>query len=202
MDRKAHWDGVYASKSDTEVSWYQARPALSLTLIGEICPHKGRVIDVGGGASVLVDRLLDAGFDQPAVLDVSETALARAKARLGQASRRVQWIVADVTKARDIGRFDVWHDRAVFHFLAAPQERRAYVELATRTLSPGGHVVLSTFALDGPMRCSGLDVCRYDAASVSAELDQAFELVKESAETHITPAGQPQSFFYGVFRRV
>ncbi len=203
MNRKAHWDNVYAKQPETEVSWYQADPKLSVQLIREVCPaHCCRLIDIGGGASVLVDRLLDAGFHDLAVLDVSVVALERVQIRLSKAASRVRWIVADVTEVKDIGQFDLWHDRAVFHFLTNTDDRRKYVELAERTVPPGGHLILSTFALDGLTRCSGLDVRRYDAASASLELGRAFALVKELSETHVTPAGKPQQFFYGLFRRV
>lgn len=201
MERKTHWNAVYTNKGEAEVSWYQDEPKLSLSLIREFCPPRGQIIDVGGGASVLVDRLLCEHF-RPAVVDVSEAALHRSKSRLGPDAERVQWIVADITEARELGRFDLWHDRAVFHFLTASEDRRSYVELAERSVVLGGHVILATFALDGPTRCSGLDVCRYDANSASSELGAAFRLVKSCAETHVTPAGKPQQFFYGVFQRV
>jgi SAM-dependent methyltransferase len=161
MDRKTHWEDVYTRRAETEVSWFQPEPALSLALIRAACPAGGRVIDVGGGASVLVDRLLDAGFERPAVLDVSGAALARSRARLGpDGAARVEWVEADVTAAADVGTFDLWHDRAVFHFLTAPDDRRAYVGLATRTVRPRGHLVLATFAADGgPTRCSAASTC-------------------------------------------
>jgi len=202
MDRKAHWENVYGSKAEAEVSWYQPDPELSMKLILEVCPPQGKVIDVGGGASLLVDRLLAEGFVQPAVLDISGTALAKAKQRLGAKAQRVRWLVADVTETTDIGHFDVWHDRAVFHFLTTPEERRGYVRLASKSLIRGGHLILATFALDGPARCSNLEVCRYDAKSALAELGSAFEIMKDLRETHLTPNGKTQQFFYGMFRRV
>ena len=202
MDRKAHWDRVYSTKTETDVSWFQAEPALSLRLIRECAPQRARVIDVGGGgASVLVDRLLANGFEIPAVLDVSTSAIDRAKARLGTLSTRVDWIVGDVTEVDDLGQFDVWHDRAVFHFLTEPDDRKKYATLAARTVRRGGHLILAAFAIDGPARCSGLDVRRYDAKLASTELGPAFELVKQTDEMHLTPQGKPQHFFYGVFRR-
>ncbi len=201
-DRKAHWERVYATKAETGVSWYQGEPRLSLELITSVAPARGgRVLDVGGGASVLVDRLLDLPFAEIAVLDISETALERARARLGRRAERVRWIVADVTAAPAPGSFDVWHDRAVFHFLTEAADRRAYVELARRTVPEGGHVLIATFADEGPRRCSDLDVCRYNAGTLSAELGPGFALVREASETHTTPWGAPQPFFYGVFRR-
>jgi SAM-dependent methyltransferase len=160
MDRKAHWEGIYSSKSEQEVSWFQPDPSRSLELIRAALPEGGRVIDVGGGMSRLVDRLLDAGFARVSVLDISLAALNAAQLRLGERASSVQWIESDVTTAEHVGELDVWHDRAVFHFLTDPADRRRYVELAERSLSPGGALILATFARDGPTQCSGLDVCR------------------------------------------
>ena len=203
MDRKTHWEQVYSTKGETGVGWYQGEPRLSLELIGAVAPTRGgRIIDVGGGASVLVDRLLDLPFEKVAVLDISETALGKARARLGERAGRVQWVVADVTQAAELGTFDVWHDRAVFHFLTAPADRRRYIELGRRTVPAGGHLVIATFADDGPKRCSDLEVCRYNALSLASELGEGFSLVRETRETHTTPWGSPQAFIYGVFRRL
>jgi SAM-dependent methyltransferase len=201
MDRKAHWEGVYATKRGRQLSWFQEEPALSLELIRAVSPARGRVIDVGGGASVLVDRLLESGFDDVAVLDISRSALDQARARLGKRAEAVRWIEADATKPTDLGKFDVWHDRAVFHFLTNPDDRKRYVALASRSIAPSGHLIMATFAREGPLKCSGLDVCRYDARSLAAELGDSFALVREAAETHVTPWGSAQAFFYGVFRR-
>ncbi len=202
-DRKTHWDDVFSTKAETGLSWYQDEPRLSLELIGAVAPAEGgRVIDVGGGASVLVDKLLDLPSEEIAVLDVSETALGKAKSRLGERAERVRWVVADVTKAPELGTFDVWHDRAVFHFLTDPADRRSYVELARQTVPEGGHLVIATFADDGPKQCSNLDVCRYDARSLAAELGEDFSLIRGAGETHTTPWGSSQAFFYGVFKRL
>jgi hypothetical protein len=179
IDRKAHWENVYSTKGETGVSWYQGEPRLSLELVRSVAPARGgRIIDVGGGASVLVDRLLALPFEKIAVLDISETALSQARSRLGERAGRV-----------------------VFHFLTAAADRRAYVELARRTVPAGGHLVIASFADEGPKRCSDLDVCRYNAESMAAELGEAFSLVREAGETHTTPWGSSQAFFYGVFRR-
>jgi SAM-dependent methyltransferase len=202
MDRRQHWDTVYATKGDTETSWFQPEPRLSLDLIQRASPARGRVVDIGGGASLLVDRLLDRGYPKVAVLDISSAALEKSKARLGNRAGQVEWTVADVTAVRDIGQFDVWHDRAVFHFLTDAGLRRNYVELAMRTIPVGGHLVIGTFANDGPQKCSGLDVCRYDAPRLAAELGGAFELTHQTAHEHVTPWGKPQQFFFGIFRRV
>lgn len=203
IDRKTHWDAVYSTKAETSVSWHQGEPQLSLGLIRAVAPAAGgRIIDVGGGASVLVDRLLDLPFDEVAVLDISEVALGKAMFRLGERAERVRWITADVTEGPDLGPFDVWHDRAVFHFLTDPADRGSYVDLAQKTVPQGGHLVIATFADDGPRRCSDLDVCRYNACSLASELGPGFSLVWEAREAHTTPSGSRQSFFYGVFKRV
>ena len=199
--RQNHWETVYATKDVTDVGWYQADPKMSLELIEWASSDHGSVIDVGGGASLLADRLLDAGFERVAVLDISTAALERAKSRLGEKAGRVLWVVADVTAVKTVGSFDLWHDRAVFHFLTAPEDRRKYVELAKRTIRPGGHLVIGTFALDGPSRCSGLEVRRYDAALLCAEFGTEFMLVRETREDHTTPSGKPQPFMFAVLAR-
>jgi ubiquinone/menaquinone biosynthesis C-methylase UbiE len=201
-DLKAHWEEVYSAKGATGVSWYQGEPRLSLELIRAVAPAAGgRIIDVGGGASALVDRLLDLPFERIAVLDIAETALGKARSRLGERAGRVEWIAANVTEIRDVGTFDVWHDRAVFHFLTEVADRRKYVNLARRTVPEGGHLIIASFADDGPTQCSDLDVCRYHAGSMVAELGEGFSLIQEARETHTTPWNTSQAFFYGVFRR-
>ena len=203
IDRKAHWESVYSTKGETGVSWYQSEPRLSLELIRAVAPSaRGRIIDVGGGASVLVDRLLDLPFfEKIAVLDISEAALSKAKSRLGERARRVEWIAADITEAEPLGTFDIWHDRAVFHFLTDAADRRRYVELARQTVPEGGHLIIASFADDGPKRCSDLDVCRYNAETMGAELGEGFALIREAREMHTTPWGSSQACFHGVFRR-
>jgi SAM-dependent methyltransferase len=200
--RREHWEAVYRTKGETDVSWFQDDPRLSLELVTAFAPADGgRIIDVGGGASLLVDRLLDLTFERIAVLDISEAALSKARSRLGERARRVKWIVADITEAESLGTFDVWHDRAVFHFLTDAADRRKYVELARRTIPVGGHLIIATFADDGPKRCSDLDVCRYNAKTMGTELGEGFSLVIDARETHTTPWRTSQAFFYGVFRR-
>lgn len=195
---KQHWEAIYASKSDAELSWTQPDPALSLSLIGEVCPAGGSVIDIGGGSSGLAARLRDGGYSVT-VLEISEAALQRARQQIGPRAEHVRWITADVTKCPNLGRFDVWHDRAVFHFLTDAAGRASYVDLLSRTIPPGGHAVIATFALDGPEKCSGLPVCRYDGRSLAEELGPGFRLLKTVAERHRTPWGAPQSFQYSVF---
>lgn len=203
MDRQAHWDAVYAAKQPTEASWYQPRPTRSLELLRESGAGAGTsVIDVGGGDSTLVDALLEQGFHRVTVLDVSRAALARARARLGAAAERVTWIEADVTRVElPPARYDVWHDRAAFHFLTDAEDRARYVERAACALRPGGSLVLATFAPEGPARCSGLQVVRYAPGALARELGPAFALQHDVSEVHRTPAGVGQRFTYAVFRR-
>ena len=200
--RKTHWERVYQTKSDLEVSWRQDDPAVSLDLIRESVGTESRVIDVGGGSSVLAGRLLALGFQHVAVLDISDAALERAKARIGDAAGKVRWITADITAAPELGQYDLWHDRAVFHFLTTEAERSTYVELAARTVPTGGRLVIGTFALDGPEQGSGLPVERYDGQKLAAQVCKQFSLQRETQESHLTPRGKPQRFTYAVFARV
>ena len=199
-DRRQHWDSLYASKSEAELSWTQSEPVLSLSLIQEFSPAGGRVIDIGGGTSPLAGRLTERGY-AVTVLDISEAALAHARQRLGPRAGQIRWIAADVTASPDLPEVDVWHDRAVFHFLIEPAGRAAYVDLLSRTVPAGGHAIIVTFSLDGPEQCSGLPVRRYDGKSLAAELGPRFQLLRTVAERHQTPWGSPQSFQYSVFAR-
>jgi SAM-dependent methyltransferase len=201
MNRTDHWQHVYTTKPDDQVSWTQDLPALSLALIREFAPG-GSVIDVGGGASRLAEGLLDAGHRTVAVLDISAAPLERARDWMGAAADRVRWIVADITACPDLGSYDVWHDRAVFHFLTERADRERYSAAIRRTVPVGGYVLISTFAPDGPTQCSGLEVRRYDAGTLAAELGAGFGPVKSVHETHLTPWGKPQAFQYSVFRRL
>lgn len=202
MNRTEHWNHVYQTNPPDDVSWFQTRPATSLRLI-EACGvgKDGGIIDVGGGASVLVDFLLDAGYSQLAVLDISAAALDHAKRRLGTRAGVVDWIAVDVTQFTPPRHFALWHDRAVFHFLTEKSDRQKYVETMKRTLPPKGHAVIATFASDGPEKCSGLSVCRYDAPTISAELGAEFQLVEQVNETHVTPWSTEQRFSYFRFAR-
>jgi len=203
MQAKAHWEQVYATKAATEVSWYQPHAERSLDLIRRTgMPLTTRIIDVGGGASTLVDDLLDSGYSEITVLDLSATALAVARARLGRRAAAVRWLEANVLEA-DLPAYgyDVWHDRAVFHFLTSPEDRRAYVRQVLRAVRPGGLVIVATFALDGPLQCSGLDVMRYDAERLHAEFGAPFTLLAHETEAHHTPAGKVQQFIYCLCRK-
>ncbi len=203
MDRQPHWDRLYASKALEEVSWYQSRPALSLELIeSSVVGPSGAILDVGGGDSLLVDHLLEAGYTDLTVLDVSSAALDRARRRLEDVADQVGWIVTDVTRFRPEREYDLWHDRAAFHFLTRAGDRRRYVTTLERALRAGGQAILATFSLEGPARCSGLDVRRYSAASLAAELGRSFRLVESRTESHRTPSGADQSFVYGRFQEL
>lgn len=202
MSRKDHWNFIYSTKAVNEVSWFENEPQPSLNLILQTLPDGGAVVDIGGGASCLVDRLLAAGTYELAVLDVSQVAIDHTRARLDAAGEQIRWIVCDITKATDIGEFDLWHDRAVFHFLTTADDRRAYVDLAARTVRQGGFLVMSTFALEGPKKCSGLDACQYSIATLSAELSPYFTALRSIEHLHVTPAGTQQAFLYAVFQRV
>jgi SAM-dependent methyltransferase len=199
MNRRQYWDSIYQSKVPTEVSWFEADPQLSVDLIASVSNH-GPVIDVGGGASRLVERLVADGYSAVTVVDVSKVALQQARGRLGERAANVRWIHGDITQIPELPQCDVWHDRAVFHFLTNADDRRRYRELAMRTITPGGHAIVGTFAMNGPSKCSGLDVCRYDAPTLQSELGPHFELIREVSHTHLTPTGNSQPFFFGVFR--
>lgn len=199
---KAHWEGVYTTKAADAVSWFQATPAPSLRALDVLGAEPGRsLIDIGGGASTLVDALLERGWRDLSVLDISEAALADSKRRLGSNADAVDWIVADITEWEAERGYDVWHDRAVFHFLTDPRDRRAYKDRLRRALTPKGAVIIATFALHGLERCSGLPVQRYDGESLAAELGSEFEKVHDWTEDHVTPAGNRQAFTWCVFRR-
>jgi 2-polyprenyl-3-methyl-5-hydroxy-6-metoxy-1,4-benzoquinol methylase len=201
MNRQEHWNQVYQTKGTDDVSWYQRRPDLSLALIAASGVSKDAgIIDVGGGASTLVDFLLDDGYARLAVLDLSGAALSHSRSRLGARASTVEWFEADVTSFTPPHRFGLWHDRAVFHFLTAAVDRRGYVATLRQTVQPGGTVVISTFALDGPPKCSGLDVMRYDEQSILAELGAEFQLHEVRRETHITPWQSEQRFIYFRFQ--
>jgi len=196
MDTKAHWEKVYTTKAADAVSWYRAHLEKSLELITRAAPDPAAaILDVGGGESTLVDDLLARGYSNVTVLDVSQTAFDVTKKRLGSAAEQVRWLVADITEADlDASAYDVWHDRAVFHFLTAESQRAAYVQQVVRAVKPGGHVIVSTFGPEGPTKCSGLDVRRYDAESLHTQFGARFQLMESSHELHETPFGTTQQF--------
>jgi SAM-dependent methyltransferase len=202
-DPRSHWENVYKSKGERDVSWFEESPAISLDLIrATAVTPDASIIDIGGGASRLVDTLLDEGFEAVTVLDLSEKALATSKTRLGGRSIKVRWIVADVSVWNPSQTYDVWHDRAAFHFLADPSDRAAYAERVLRAVRPGGHVIIGTFAPDGPERCSGLPVVRHNAVSLGQMLGRSFELAESRNHAHQTPLGTIQRFQFSRFRRL
>ena len=200
---QAHWDTVYQTKRDDEVSWYQAEPTRSLALVVGAAPSaSAAIVDVGGGASRLVDALCTRGYAHISVLDLSARALEIARARLGDAGASVQWLVGDVlTHAFAPASVDVWHDRAVFHFLAADAQQQRYAAQVRHAVKPGGTVIIEAFAPDGPTRCSGLPVCRHSEASVAAVLGAGWTRVDSGRDEHVTPSGSVQRFVWTVFRR-
>jgi len=204
MDSKTHWETVYSSKSTEAVSWFQPHADLSLNLIKATGVGRGAaIIDVGGGASTLVDDLVAEGYADLTVLDLSAAALKAARKRLGAEADRVCWLEADITKAAlPASRYDIWHDRAVFHFLTAPADRAAYVRTVLRAVKPGGHVIVATFAEDGPLQCSGLPVMRYRADELHDQFGAAFTLLQHQKEEHHTPFGTVQQFVYCYCRRI
>ncbi len=203
MQSKEHWEQVYTGKLTDAVSWYQVHADRSLHLIASAnVSLTESLIDVGGGASTLVDDLLARNFQDITVLDLSSAALNSAKARLGDRANMVKWLEADVTKVDlPLHAYDVWHDRAVFHFLTTTEDRLAYVQTVLRAVKPGGHVIVATFAEDGPLRCSGLPVMRYSARELHAEFGGALALVAHERELHHTPFGTTQQFTYCHFRK-
>lgn len=198
---ESHWNSVYSTKAPDAVSWYSPHLDTSLQLIKRVASKWPTIIDVGGGESTLVDDLLAEGYRYLTVLDISAEAIEVAKKRLGVLATYINWRVADITKA-DLPRnyYDVWHDRAVFHFLTNEDDRRAYVERVAFSMKPGGHVIVATFGPEGPTECSGLDVVRYDADSLHAEFGKAFRLLKSRTEVHKTPWGAEQQFLYCLCR--
>jgi 2-polyprenyl-3-methyl-5-hydroxy-6-metoxy-1,4-benzoquinol methylase len=198
MDARTHWENIYTTKAADQVSWYRRHLETSLALIERAATDRyASIIDVGGGESTLVDDLLARGFQNITVLDVSKVAIEATKQRLGSRAERIHWLVADVTQVElDPRTYDVWHDRAVFHFLTLPEQRSAYVRQAARSVRPGGHVIVSTFGPEGPTKCSGLNVVRYDADSLHDEFGARFRLVENSKELHDTPFGTTQQFLY------
>ncbi len=203
MQPKNHWEQVYSTKATDAVGWFQKHAEYSLDFIRATgVPRTASIIDVGGGASTLVDDLLADGYTNLAVLDISAAALASTRKRLGSGAANVQWIEADISKADlPFHAFDVWHDRAVFHFLTAPEDRKAYVTAVLHSVKPGGHVIVATFAEDGPTMCSGLPVMRYRPEELHAQFGESFSLLRHENENHVTPFGSVQKFVYCLCRK-
>ena len=203
MNAKTHWQHIYETKAPTQVSWYQEHAQVSMQFIQNTgIQRTGRIIDIGGGASTLVDDLVTAGFQHITVLDISATALQLARERLDARAVDVNWIEADITRA-DLPHqtYDVWHDRAVFHFLTQIDDRQHYINTVRHAVRTGGHVIIATFAPDRPDRCNGLDVVRYNPEGLHSEFGKSFELVESACETHHTPSGTEQKFIYCYCRK-
>ena len=198
MNAQTHWERIHTEKAPDAVSWFRPHLEKSLALIELVTPDRSSsIIDVGGGESTLVDDLLARGYEDITVLDISQAAIDANRKRLGAASKRVTWLVADISRVEpDPSVYDVWHDRAVFHFLTSANDRAAYVRQVARAVRHGGHVIVSTFGPEGPMKCSGLDVVRYDAESLHREFGVHFQLLESSKELHQTPFGTVQQFLY------
>jgi len=203
MSDKKHWESIYETRQVRQVSWFQEHAALSVQFIRDTgVAADAHILDVGAGASVLVDDLLNEGYRKLSVLDISAAALHAAQARLGRDAARVNWIEADITRLElPEASVDVWHDRAVFHFLTDPKDRQRYVQTVLHAVKPGGHVIVATFAEDGPLKCSGLEIVRYRPDTLHREFGAGFELMKSAKEVHHTPAGADQNFVYCYCRR-
>jgi SAM-dependent methyltransferase len=198
MNAQTHWERIYTEKAPDAVSWYRPHLEKSFALIEQFAPDRSAsIIDVGGGESTLVDDLLARGYGNVTVLDISQAAIDANRNRLGRASESVKWLVADISRIElESSVYDVWHDRAVFHFLTSPSDRAAYVRQVARAVRHGGNVIVSTFGPEGPVKCSGLDVVRYDAESLHREFGVHFQLLESSKELHQTPFGTVQQFLY------
>jgi 2-polyprenyl-3-methyl-5-hydroxy-6-metoxy-1,4-benzoquinol methylase len=201
-NQKDHWERIYKKLSPSEVGWYQAYPEKSLKLINNTCEGTDcRIIDVGGGTSNLSEHLLEQGFTKLTVLDISGNSINKAKSQLGDKSSRITWIAADITKYSFKEQYDVWHDRAVFHFLADAEERKGYINSLNQALKLNGHLIMATFGLDAPPKCSGLPVVRYSPETLQNELGDNFNLVNSYSENHVTPSEVSQNFIYCRFIR-
>ena len=200
LDRKKHWESVYETKNPDQVSWTQETPKTSLEFILSFGLKKSaKIIDIGGGDSKLVDYLLDAGFQNVTVLDVSSKSLEKAKARLGAKANKVNWIVSDITEFEPHSTFDVWHDRATFHFLTTNQQIKKYIKIATKCVS--GYLIIGTFSSNGPKKCSGLDIKQYDEEELTMELKNGFDKIQCVTEDHLTPFNTTQNFLFCSFKR-
>lgn len=202
MENKEHWEKVFATKTENEVSWFQSYPKTSVEFLELFnLPLDANIIDVGGGDSHFVDALLEKGYKNIYVLDISANAIARAKKRLGDQAAKVNWIVSDITEFEPPVKFDFWHDRAAFHFLTSEEKIYKYVSIAEEAISPDGYLILGTFSENGPKKCSGLEIRQYNETSMSARFEVAFERIKCITEDHITPFNTTQNFLFCSFQR-
>lgn len=204
-DRQEHWDAIYTTRQEEDLTWFEATPSISVDLVQASARPGDAIIDIGAGASRLVDALLETGLGPLAVLDLSAASLAKSQQRLGARGDDVTWIEADITTWQPSREYAVWHDRAVFHFLTRPEDRAAYTRAMSEALVPGGIAIIATFADDGPEMCSGLPVVRYAPGELAQELDRLcpgrFEMIEGTRHTHMTPKGHRQSFQYSMFRK-
>ncbi len=204
MNNKKHWEQIYSSNKPNQVSWYREHLDNSLRMILQTNVSKEKaIIDIGGGNSTLVDDLVEHGFADISVLDISSKAIEESKKRLKYRAKKIEWIEADITEVSlPENKFDVWHDRAVFHFLTTRDDRKKYIELVMQSLKVGGHIIVASFGLDGPKKCSGLDVVRYSPETMHDEFGEKFKLIKSIKETHKTPFETTQEFIYCYCRKV
>lgn len=202
-DAKEHWENVWTTKKSNEVSWYQEYPKTSINLILPTNPSKdAKIIDVGGGDSNLAETLLDLGFKNITVLDISANALERVKKRLGNKSGMITWIESDILEFENDNRYDIWHDRALLHFLTSEENLKNYVKLVKQHVMQGGYLIISTFSTKGPIKCSGLDTRQYSEESIKELFSNEFEHIKSFEEEHVTPRGMGQIFTWNVFRKI
>lgn len=203
MDQKSHWENVYHTKKFSDVSWFQATPTVSLYFLKELAtPKNSAIIDVGGGDSYLVDHLLQLGYTDITVLDISETAIEKAKQRLGKNAEKINWIVSDITEFSSDKKFDCWHDRAAFHFLTTKEQVEKYLSAAQKNISENGRMIIGTFSASGPEKCSGLPVKQYSEQSLSSVLKKWFDKIKCITTDHITPANKIQNFLFCSFKKL
>lgn len=203
FDRHRHWENIYKTKQANEVGWYQPVPLTSLQFLEQFkIPLTAKIIDVGGGDSFFVDHLLDLGYQDITVLDISETAIKRAKDRLGDASEKVKWIVADAADFKPAEKYDFWHDRAAFHFLTRDSEVESYIDNVQQSMNPEGILIIGTFSTNGPKKCSGIDIRQYSEASMVKQLKKYFHKVKCFTIDHITPSGARQNYIFCSFRKM
>ncbi len=200
---KEHWEHIYGTKKDNEVSWTQDTPETSLRFIEALAlPHQAEIIDIGAGNSNLAAKLLDMGYRHLSVLDISGEALERTRQKLEDRAARVRWIESNILDFSPTRGYDLWHDRATFHFLTSEEDIRKYVEIVTMGIKPGGHLLISTFSTTGPKKCSGLDITQYSEASINALFSGPFQLVHCSGDTHTTPFDTTQEFLFALFKRL
>lgn len=202
MDRKSHWENVYANRSPEEVGWFQLEPTLSIELITrEELSTDATIIDVGGGASTLGQRLFDTGYTNLSILDISAIALNHAQESFGDSASKVQWIETDVTEFSSSSTYDVWHDRAVFHFLTEAEDRAKYVDVVNNALNVGGYLIIAAFAIDGPEKCSGIEIMQHNLDTLTQTFGDGYRLLEQRPEVHTTPDGEEQEFNYFRFIR-